>query len=132
MKTYYIGQFGEVRFKDVDRDADGALAAPERDAEYQAWLSEGNTPEPAAVPPPIVPQSVSMRQGREALIRRGYFAAVNNHIMGMAGIDGEIARNEWEMSQVIERNRPLTLAMAQLIGLSAEGMDELFTYASTL
>jgi len=80
----------------------------------------------------IVPQSVSMRQGREALIRRGYFPTVNTYITNMAGINGDIARNEWTMSQVIERTRPLTLAMAQLIDLDAAGMDELFTYASTL
>lgn len=41
----------------------------------------------------IVPQTVSMRQGREALIRRGHFATVNDHIANMAGVEGEIARN---------------------------------------
>lgn len=82
--------------------------------------------------PVIVPQSVSMRQGREALIRRGHFATVDAHIATMAGVEGEIARNEWDKSQVIERHRPLTLQMGQLLGLNDAGLDDLFMFASTL
>lgn len=79
-----------------------------------------------------VPQSVSMRQGREALIRRGHFATVDAHIANMAGVEGDIARNEWDKSQVIERSRPLTLQMGQLLGLDDAGLDELFSFAATL
>jgi hypothetical protein len=80
-----------------------------------------------------VPAEVTMRQGREALIRRDHFAAVNAAIAGMPGVDGDIARNEWNTSQVIQRERPLTIAMAQLIGLEIpEDLDEWFIYASTL
>ena len=80
-----------------------------------------------------VPQSVSMRQAREALIRRGHIAAVDDYIAAIPGIEGEIARNEWNRSQVVERNRPLTLAMAQIIGLDVpDELDELFIYAVTL
>lgn len=107
------------------------------------YIKQWNRPEPQptraeieaaeALPDPvIVPQSVSMRQGREALIRRGYIATVDAHIAGMAGVEGEIARNEWDKSQVIERNRPLTLQMGQLLGLDAAGLDELFVFAATL
>lgn len=79
-----------------------------------------------------VPQSVTMRQAREALIRRGQFATVDAYIASMAGIDGQIARNEWDKSQTVERKRPLTLAMGALIGLDAAGLDEWFVFASTL
>jgi hypothetical protein len=87
---------------------------------------------PDLIRPPVVPRSVPMRQGREALIRRGLFDTVNNAINGMAGTAGQIARNEWEKSQVIMRDRPLTLQMGALLGLDAVGLDELFIYAATL
>lgn len=83
-------------------------------------------------PPVMVPQSVTMRQARAALIARGQFATVNDHLTGMLGIDGQQARNEWEYSQTVERVRPLTAAMGQLIGLDAAGMDEWFVFATTL
>ena len=41
----------------------------------------------------LVPLAVSMRQAREALIRRGHFTTVAGYIAGMAGIEGTIARN---------------------------------------
>lgn len=83
--------------------------------------------------PPAVPQSVTMRQAREALIRRGQIATVDNAIAGMPGIEGDIARNEWNMSQVVERTRPLTLSMFNLIGVTTEvARDEWFIYAATL
>lgn len=83
--------------------------------------------------PVLVPAIVTMRQAREALIRRGMLATVETHLAGMAGIEGEIARNEWAHSQVVERSRPLTLAMAQILGLAIpEQLDELFVFAATL
>lgn len=83
--------------------------------------------------PAIVPSVVTMRQAREALIRRGLFNTVDSHLASMTGIEGDIARNEWKHSQVVERGRPLTLAMAQVLGLVIpEELDELFIFAATL
>lgn len=121
----------------VQRDANGKVIAV---SSGEARLEDGTLltdPEPLPDGHPdlvmiSVPQSVSMRQAREALIRRGYFDTVNDHITAMAGIEGVIARNEWNTSQVVERNRPLTLAMGQLLGLDAAAMDELFVFAETL
>lgn len=105
---------------------------PTREA-VLAWLADGNVAEQYQDPPPPVPRSVSMRQAREALIRRNMLATVETHLAGMAGIEGEIARNEWTHSQVVERGRPLTLAMAQVLGLTIpEQLDELFVFAATL
>lgn len=95
------------------------------------WRLVGDTWQPYTVTP--VPASVTMRQAREALIRRGLLGAVESHLTGMAGIEGEIARNEWAHSQVVERGRPLTLAMAQVLGMALpEELDELFVFAATL
>lgn len=110
---------------------DLARAEPDNfNLEPGKWRLEGG--EWVAHEPVIVPQSVSMRQAREALIRRGHIATVDSYIANMPGIEGDIARNEWDKSQVVERNRPLTLAMGQLLGLDAEALDELFIFAATL
>jgi hypothetical protein len=48
-------------------------------------------------------------------------------------VEGEIARNEWHSSNDVERHRPLTLAMATVIGIQIPAeLDEWFIYASTL
>lgn len=101
--------------------------------EYLQWLENGNVPEPYGEPPTPIPSAVTMRQAREALIRRGLLSAVEGYLTGMVGIQGELARNEWTHSRVVERNRPLTLAMAQVLGLQIpEELDELFVFAATL
>lgn len=82
--------------------------------------------------PPVKSAVATMRQAREALIRRGFFATVNNYIAAMPGIDGDIARNEWDKSQTVERSRPLTLAMAAMLGLNTAAMDEFYAFALTL
>lgn len=95
------------------------------------WQLVGDVWQPYTVT--HVPRSVSMRQGREALIRRGKIAIVEQAIASMPGVEGQIARNEWERSQVIERHRPLTASMFALIGVTDEAArDEWFVFASTL
>lgn len=108
--------------------AEGSIEVPQRPSSTHIWGGTEWVPGP-----PIVPVEVTMRQAREALIRRGHFTAVDNHIAGMPGIEGDLARNEWNNSQTVERNRPLTLSMAELLEIVIpEELDELFIYAATL
>lgn len=84
--------------------------------------------------PPVdtTPKSVTMRQARLALLRAGLLQSVNNAIEAMTGPQGQAARIEWDYSNEVKRDQPLTIALAQAIGMTPEQMDALFVEAAKL
>lgn len=80
----------------------------------------------------VVPYAVTMRQARLALLQAGKLQAVNNAIAVMQGSQGDAARIEWDYSNEVRRDQPLTLALAQAIGMTEEEMDALFINAAKL
>lgn len=111
--------------------ADGCIESCLVDA-IADWLDLGNTPEPADVPPLIIPQTVTMRQARLALLQAGLLVTVNAAVAGMPGAAGEAARIEWEYSQEVRRDKVLVLALAPVLGLSDAQLDALFVAAAGL
>ena len=81
---------------------------------------------------PPVPQSVTMRQARLALLSAGLLAAVNAAIAAMPGVAGEAARIEWEFAQTVERDSPLIVVVSAGLNLTAAQIDDLLTLAATL
>lgn len=79
-----------------------------------------------------VPQSVTMRQARLALLQAGKLQAVNNAIASMTGPQGEAARIEWDYSNEVKRDQLLTISLAQSIGMTESEMDALFIEAAKL
>lgn len=101
-------------------------------AAYLEWLAAGNTPDPADPVVPAVPDSVTMRQARLALLQSGLLAQVNSAVAAMPGAAGDTARIEWEFSSTVERNRPLVQSLVGALGLTDAQLDDLFRLAATL
>ncbi len=84
-------------------------------------------------PLPPVPSSVTMRQGREMLIRMGLDEAVEAAIDAIVDpIARKIARNAWEKSNDLERHNGLVVQIAPVLGLSDAQVDALFRAAARL
>lgn len=81
---------------------------------------------------PRVPDSVTMRQARLALLSVGKLQAVADAIDAMPSPQKEAAQIEWEFSSVVERNRSLVLAVGPLIDLDDAALDTLFIEAAKL
>ena len=96
------------------------------------WLWDGESltaPPPA---PPVVPQVVTMRQARLALLGAGLLSGVAAAINAMDSPQKEAAQIEWEYSQTVERQRGFVLLLGGALGLTSEQLDNLFITAGTL
>jgi hypothetical protein len=96
------------------------------------WLLTGTTYTAPPVASAVIPQSVTMRQARLALLAAGKLATVNSTIAAMTGGQGDSARIEWEFSSDVSRNQPLVLSIGVILGLTSTQMDALFVAASAL
>jgi hypothetical protein len=86
-------------------------------------------------PPPlpqVVPKSISMAQARSILITTDNLSKVLSALNSITGIEGELARSEFEFAQTVDRYRPLTLQMQALLNLTDKQLDDLFIRASKL
>lgn len=130
----------------------GTLWRLEKDDTAQAWVAieDNSTIErfdftradfPGALPPALpeyvpvvdpVPEVVSMRQARLALLGAGLLAQVNTAVANMPGTEGDAARIEWEYAQEVRRDSPLVAGLSAALGLTDETMDNLYKVAAGL
>ena len=96
---------------------------------YDTKTGNFTTPEPEPTP---IPQVVTMRQARLALLQQGLLASIQPAIDSLDEPHRSGANIEWEYSQEVERNRPFVELLSQALGLTDDDLDALFTLASTL
>lgn len=90
-----------------------------------------NPPE-SVDPEPSVPQVVTMRQARLALLAGGHLTAIEAAIDALASPQKEAARIEWEYAQEVHRTDPLVQMLAPALDLTESDLDNLFTIAAGL
>jgi hypothetical protein len=78
--------------------------------------------------PLIIPASLTMKQARLALLDAGY---LDNVITGVSQMSRE-AQISWEFAATVDRNDPLTEALAIMLGLDNAALDMLFTDGAKL
>jgi len=84
-------------------------------------------------PPPTVPQWVTRRQARQALLLAGYLHAVQPAIDAIADpVQRALVQIEWDDSLHFERHRPALQALAAALGMSTHDLDLLFIAAAQL
>lgn len=89
---------------------------------------------PAPAPPaPVVPDRVTRRQARQALLLAGLLDSVQPAIDAIPNpTQRGLAQIEWDDSQDFERQRPLVIGIGAALGLDAAALDALFIQAATL
>lgn len=130
----------------------GTLWRLEKDDTAQAWVAieDNSTIErfnftradfPDAQPPALpeyvpevvaVPEVVTMRQARLALLGADLLAQVNTAVANMPGAEGDAARIEWEYAQEVRRDSPLVAALSAAFGWTSAQLDDLFTEGAKL
>lgn len=93
------------------------------------WVGPLPVPE---LPPVPVPQSVTMRQARLALLGAGLLDDIDAAINGLPSPQKEAARIQWEYSQEVQRHHGLVASLAPLMGMTDPQIDALFLEASQL
>lgn len=79
---------------------------------------------------PVVPERVSMRQARLAMLQAGILDDVETLIQQMPGEEGRAARIDWEYALDVKRDWPLIEALGAQLGMSGEQIDEMFIAAA--
>lgn len=104
------------------------VVADEVQAGWKLVGGEWEEPEPVI----YIPQEVTMRQARLALLENGLLANVQPAINSLPEPDKTKAQIEWEHSNGLERNNPFVATLGAALGLDGAGIDALFVQASLL
>lgn len=108
----------------------GAIECP--DYAGIGWKFDGTTwTEPDPVKPPV-PEVVTMRQARLALLQAGKLNDVDAAINALASPQKEEAQISWEYSTEVRRDSDLVKQLAPGLGLDDDALDALFIQAATL
>lgn len=91
------------------------------------WVVVGQGLLDALQPSAAVPQSVTMRQARLALLDAGLLDDVDTAIAAIPDpVERRKAEVTWEFSSEVERTQPFVLMLAPALGLNDAALDALF------
>jgi len=79
-----------------------------------------------------IPQVVTMRQARLALLGAGLLAQVDAAIEALPEPQKSAARIEWDYSSEVHRDRAFVQQLGAALGLTDQQLDDLFTQAAAL
>ena len=116
-------------------DDEAAIRALEEEAialraELRAYLPP--YPEPTAPPEVIVPQRVTARQARLALLNAGLLDDVEAIIEALPANVRSQVRIEWDRATHVERGSQVMQMVATALGLTSAQVDALFVAAAAL
>jgi hypothetical protein len=97
-------------------------------AEYEAWLANGNTPDPYVPPQPPPVSVVTAVQGRIALLNANLLTSAQSAVNTAGGATAIW----WEYATTWERENTILQSMATTLGLTEAQVDQLFTAASKI
>lgn len=96
------------------------------------WSYDGHKFTAPPPPPTVVPESVTMRQARLALLGAGKLSAVDAAIASLPSPMKEAAQIEWEYAIEVRRDSNLVKQLASSLGLDDAALDDLFRQATAL
>lgn len=112
----------------------GTVQVPLKPGAGYTWNGVQWTP-PSLIPvePPQVPQVVTRRQARQALLLAGRLQDVQPAIDAIADpLQRGLAQIAWEDSLEFERHDPVLLQLAGVLGVTSAELDALFIQAAQL
>ena len=96
-------------------------------------VPEGATILPYVAPPTPIPQTVTRRQAKQALLIGEKLSLVRPAIDAIPyATQRGLVQLEWDDSQEFQRNHASVIAIGTAIGLDSAGIDDLFVLAATL
>ena len=95
-------------------------------------IFDGASWDTVMIRPIAVPQVVTMRQARLALLSEALLDDVDVALQALTEPNKSSAIIEWEYSQTVERNRPFVALLGDALGLNDTQLDDLFILAATL
>lgn len=112
---------------EVDRIAEPKLVSFDAERMEFTVLTAGDIPAPAPVP-----EFVTQRQARRALLAAGMLDLADGLVAAMTGPDGTAANIDWYYADEIRRDNPLVVQLGAALGLSAGQLDQLFIQAKQI
>lgn len=133
-----LAALGYARIQPTPRPAGDVVTQgqPEQDEEgvwRQTWaVRDFTTEELEQQRQASIPQSITPRQARLALLQAGLLSQVDTAIASLESPAKEQAEIEWEYATLIERESEWINQLGGALGLDSAGIDDLFVAGSSI